>query len=164
MKLRAKVLVGFVVVLSFSAVDRYASKRGIEAGEILVVRPGMSMDEVMVILGDPARQEVQGNYKFFCRCNPEEVCSGSKRTTWTYTRKPLARFLPFVDYPMLWVHFNSRGRVDEVYAKKYFAFGLDDRGVYMAKLDPCDTTDRTVDRNVRFDDEVAARQQLQEMF
>ena len=48
-------------------------------------------------------------------------------------------------YPMLWVHFNSRGHVHEVYAKEYFALGMDSRGMYMVKLDPCDTTDRKVD-------------------
>jgi hypothetical protein len=43
---------------------------------------------------------------------------------------------------MLWVHFNDRKRVRQVYAKEYMI--MDDRGIYAADGDPCDTTDKMV--------------------
>jgi len=68
-------------------------------------------------------------------------------------------------FPMLWVHFNSRGHVQQVYAKQYFALGMDSRGVYTVALDPCDTTDRTVDdRYGRRSYGAAAIQRLHDIF
>ncbi|MCB0769887.1 MAG: hypothetical protein KDC00_05725 [Flavobacteriales bacterium] len=137
-----KWLVVLFVLLSIVLWDRYGTRLGLNAENILSIRPGMTMVEVRTILGDPVRQEVDRDIKFFCRCNEEQICKEPERTTWTYTRKPVMRALSF---PMLWVHFNSRCHVDEVYAKEYFALGMDSRGMYMVKLDPCDTTDRTVE-------------------
>jgi len=68
-------------------------------------------------------------------------------------------------FPMLWVHFNSRGHVQLVYAKQYFALGMDSRGVYCVALDPCDTTNRTVDdRSGRRSYGAAAIQRLHDIF
>ncbi|HEY0978101.1 MAG TPA: hypothetical protein VGE21_11590 [Flavobacteriales bacterium] len=74
----------------------------------------------------------------------------------------MSRFIPYPAYPMLWVHFNSRGHVHEVYAKQYS--GLEGQGIYMLKLDPCDTTDRTVKPSPAYYDETMALRQLQESF
>lgn len=139
-----------------------AFQRKLTADNIIAVQPGMTMEEVLALLGDPERQEVSRDVRFFCHCNEEQICREPERTTWTYTRKPVMRVLPF---PMLWVHFNSRGHVNEVYAKKYFALGMDSKGIYSVKLDPCDTTDRTVDdRYGRLFDGAEAIQRLHEIF
>lgn len=160
-KPRRKWLIALGVLLALLLWDRYGSRLGLNAERIVAIRPGMTMEEVRAVLGEPVRQEVSRNVRFFCRCNEEQVCWAPERTTWTYTRKPLMRALPF---PMLWVHFNSRGRVHLVYAKEYFALGLDNRGIYMVKLDPCDATDRTIERPVKGYDEAVAYQQLKDAF
>lgn len=153
-----------LAVLGLFAMDRWSCKRGLDADEILAVRPGMTMDEVEGILGKPFDKEVRSGYSFYCRCNPEKICWSPERTSWTYTRKPLTRFTPFWSFPMLWIHFNSRGRVNEVYAKRYFAMGMDSEGIYMKKLSPCDTTDQTVEKFGNLDDEAKAIKRLRKAF
>lgn len=44
---------------------------------------------------------------------------------------------------MLWVHFNGRRKVHEVYVKKY-SCGGEDNVIYAATQDLCDTTDAIV--------------------
>ena len=151
-------------LLGLFALDRCSITNGLDAEEILAVRPGMTMDEVEGILGKPFDKEVRSGYSFYCRCNPEKICSSPERITWTYTRKPLTSFTPYWSFPMLWVHFNSRGKVNEVYAKRYFAMGVDSEGIYMKKLSPCDTTDQTVEEFGNLDDEAMAIKRLRRAF
>lgn len=117
------------------------------AENIMAVRPGMTMAEVRSLLGDPIDVSARGPSQFVCQCNLEKTCAEISSTTYIYTRKPRSRyvamFLPFeMSYPMLWVHFNSRGKVKEVYVKRYV--GIERRPIYVAALSPCDTTDRTI--------------------
>ncbi|MBK7943956.1 MAG: hypothetical protein IPJ85_00995 [Flavobacteriales bacterium] len=151
-------------LLSLFALDRCSRKNGLDAEDILAVRPGMTMDEVEEILGKPFDMEVRSDHMFVCRCNPERLCREPQRTTWTYTRKPLTRFTPYWGFPMLWVHFNSRGKVNTVYAKRYFAMGVDSEGIYMKKLSPCDTTDQTMEQFGNLDDEAKAIKRLRTAF
>ena len=109
--------------------DWFGSRLRLDADDLLTLKPGMTKDEVRGLLGEPLQEEVRRDQKFFCRCNPEQICSQAERTSWTYTRKPLIRFLPFLTFPMVWVHFNVRGHLDEVYIKEYFDAGMDARGV-----------------------------------
>lgn len=153
-----------MALLGLFTLDRCSCKNGLDADDILAVRPGMTMDEVEGILGKPFDKEVRSDYMFVCRCNPEQLCREPQRTTWTYTRKPLTRFTPYWSFPMLWVHFNSRGKVKEVYAKRYFAMGADSEGIYMKKLSPCDTTDRTVELFGNLDDEAKSIKRLRRAF
>lgn len=159
---RTMLLVAGFPALGLLIWDWYGARLRLSAEEILSVRPGMTMDEVRSVLGRPLKEEVRGSYDFYSRCNPERVCHATGRSTWTYTRKPATRaFVPFLRFPMLWVHFNSRGHVDEVYAKEYFQSGMDCRGVYMSRLDPCDASDRTLDRT--YIDE-GSNERLEELF
>jgi hypothetical protein len=158
---RSKWLIALSVPLGLVLWDRCGSGLGLSAEGILAVSPGMTMEEVRSILGEPLEVEVRSGFDFFCRCNEERVCKEPERTTWTFTRKPVMRALPF---PMLWVHFNSRGHVHEVYAKRYSALGMDSEGIYMKKLSPCDTTDRTIERYGGLDDDTNALRRLQEVF
>lgn len=92
----------------------------------------------------------------------------TQRTTFTYTRKPLSRAfslaLPFtVTYPMLWVHFNSRGRVNEVFVMEY-AGTKAIRLLHTVRLSPCDPTDRTVEHVAWAPDPELALQQLKKHF
>ncbi len=131
------------LLAGFFCWDWYGSRFRLDADELLALKPGMTKEEVRFLLGEPLQEEVCRDYKFFCRCNPEQICWQPERTTWTYTRKPLIRFVPFLTFPMVWVHFNVRGHLDEVYIKEYIDAGMDWRGIYMSKLDPCDPSDRT---------------------
>lgn len=159
-----KWLVRLLVLSGLVALDRCSGRNGLDAEDILAVRPGMTMDEVDGILGRPLDKEVISGYSFYCPCNAEKTCWIPLRTTWRYARKPVTRFLPFTRFPMLWVHFNARGRVDEVYAKVYFMMGMDSEGIYVRKLSPCDTTDRTLERFGDLDDETMALERLHSVF
>lgn len=156
-----KLLVTFCMLLGLVLWDCYGSGFGLSAEGILSVRPGMTTEEVRLILGEPLEVEVRRNFDFYCRCNEERICKEPERTTWAFTRKPVVRVLSF---SMLWVHFNSRGHVHEVYAKRYFALGMDSEGIYMKKLSPCDITDRTIEHYGGLDDDADALRRLQAVF
>ena len=161
---RPKWLITALLLVALIAWDWYGSRFRLNAEDILAIKPGMTMNEVRSILGDPLDEEVRRGYDFCCRCNPEKICWQPERTTWIYTRKPLFRVIPFLTFPMLWVHFNSPGHLDEVYMKKYFAMGLDWRGIYLSKLDPCDPTDRTLQEFPPGYDVEKARTLVREIF
>ena len=103
---------------------------------IVSVRPGMTMQQVRSILGEPISEEAHPGYHFYCPCNPEHTCWQAKRYTFVYTERRWGI------YPMVWIHFNARRKVKEVYVKKYVL--VDDWGIYLAKQDPCDVTDPIV--------------------
>lgn len=157
---RLAVVVVLAVVLAW---DWFGSRLRLDADDLLTLKPGMTKDEVRGLLGEPLQEEVRRDQKFFCRCNPEQICSQAERTSWTYTRKPLIRFLPFLTFPMVWVHFNVRGHLYEVYIKEYFDAGKDARGVYMVRLDPCDPNDRTPYEMPGYDTKAAA-EKVKEIF
>jgi hypothetical protein len=119
------------------------------AEKIMAVQPGMTMDEVRSLLGEPREEHKRGSSQFFCPCNPEKTCAATSSTMFTYTRKPSSRglsmALPFnISYPMLWVHFNERGKLKEVFVKEYV--GIEPRRVlHTVRLSPCDTTDLTIE-------------------
>ncbi|MEZ4758077.1 MAG: hypothetical protein R2817_14710 [Flavobacteriales bacterium] len=152
-----------VVLAAALAWDWFGSRFRLDADDLLALKPGMTKDEVRVLLGEPLQEEVRRDHKFFCRCNPEQICWRSELTTWTYTRKPLIRFVPFLTFPMVWVHFNERGHVDEVYTKQYFADGMDSKGLYLKKLDPCDPNDRAPYEMPGYD-ALAAAEKVKELF
>jgi hypothetical protein len=124
-------------------------RRSPTAESIMAVQPGMTMDEVRSLLGEPREEHKRGSFLFYCRCNLEKTCAATSSTMFTYTRKPSIRGLtlafPFdISYAMLWVHFNERGKLKEVFVKEYV--GIEPRRVlYIIKLSPCDTTDHTIE-------------------
>ncbi len=158
---------GKLTVLAIIAValawDWFGGRFRLDAEDILALQPGMTMNEVRAIMGEALLEEVRGDYRFMCPCNPERTCWQASRTTWTYTRKPFIRLIPFLTFPMVWVHFNSRGHLDEVYVKEYFDCGIDRKLVYIAKLDPCDPTDRTLLRVTWFNPAIG-RDKLRRVF
>ena len=62
-------------------------------------------------------------------CDLDDERKHDRRSTLTYTRHGGL----FRTYPMLWVHFDKRARVDEVYAKEC---ATDDRCIYALGADP----------------------------
>lgn len=82
----------------------------VTAEKLLRIEPGMSKGTVKSILGNPVSE------------SPE---------TFQYTRPGL------IDYPMIWVHFDSAG-VREVYVKRYYF--LDDPGIYGISRNAADST------------------------
>lgn len=154
------VVVALAVALAW---DWFGSRLWLDAEDILALQPGMTMTEVRSIMGDALVEDVRGDYHFMCSCNLEKTCWQPSRTTWTYTRKPFARLIPFLTFPMVWVHFNSRGHLDEVYVKEYSNAGMDRKPIYIAKLDPCDPTDRTP-LSVTWFDPVVGRDQVRRVF
>lgn len=124
------------ISLMFGCGRSYSSR--LTVANIIAVRPGMTMEQVTAILGEPMRKESIGEVKFYCPCNPEKMCTEKSYFTFTYTQR---RKVPWA-YPMLWVHFNERKHVRSVYVKKY-EMG-DDNGVYWAHENPCDPTDTIV--------------------
>lgn len=101
---------------------------------IMSVRPGMTIDQVKLILGQPVKEYYMGVYKYYCECNPQRMCIDSKHT-FEYTSRRMIR-----PYPMVWIHFNSRKKVKEIYVKKYTLL-LDELCIYLIGNNPCDTTD-----------------------
>ncbi|HEX2616573.1 MAG TPA: hypothetical protein VHL57_03470 [Flavobacteriales bacterium] len=134
----AKHLFILLVVVFASGCGRPDNAR-LTVRNIIAVRPGMTMEQVVSILGHPVKRDSVAGYVYFCRCNPERTCRSKWSYTFTYTKRPRMRFAP---YPMVWLHFNARKRLKEVYVKEYVL--LDDRAIYMTKEDPCDTTDPIV--------------------
>ncbi len=161
-------LITAVVPVLFIAWDWGVFRTGPSAESIMALRPGMTMDQVQSLLGEPMEREVDGHISFLCRCNAEKICSERSSTTFIYTRKPstrwwIALFQLDITYPMLWVHFNERGRMKEVFVKEYV--GIEARRVlHIAKLSPCDTADRTIE-NVEWAPEPSvALEQLKKHF
>ena len=113
------------------------------ATNVAAARPGMSMDQVKAILGEPISMDSTANYRFSCPCNAERICTYSYSYTFNYT-SPVIGAHP---YPMLWVHFNSRKRVRTVYVKECTA--MDSKGIYWAVQNPCDTSDTIVPLSVQ---------------
>ncbi|HRH68446.1 MAG TPA: hypothetical protein PLB89_02960 [Flavobacteriales bacterium] len=148
--MRRILLIIAAVPVVFIAWDRGVFRIGPSAGSIMALKPGMTMGQVRSLLGEPIEQHMDGRIDFMCSCNREKVCSERSSTTFIYTRKPSTRwFIALIHlditYPMLWVHFNERGRMKEVFVKEYV--GIEARRVlHIAKLSPCDPSDRTVER------------------
>jgi hypothetical protein len=90
----------------------YLASSAIDAFAIRQVRLGMTVEEVVAILGQP----------FSIEPKPIEF-HGPDASTMNYSKRVPSAW----SYPMLWVHLKNR-RVVEVYAKSYV--GWDDRGVY----------------------------------
>ena len=151
------------LLAGFFCWDWYGSRFRLDADELLALKPGMTKDEVRAVLGGPLQEEIRSNYRFVCNCSPEGTCWQPHRTTWTYTRKPLIRFVPFLTFPMVWVHFNARGHLASVYIKEYFDAGMNARGVYMVQLDPCDPNDRAPYEMPGYDTKAAA-EKVKEIF
>ncbi len=105
---------------------------------IIAVRPGMTMEQVTALLGEPISKESGGEREVACPCNPEKRCHEKCHFTFTYTQR---KMVPWT-YPMLWVRFNERKHVYEVFVKKYERGS--DPGVYWAHGNPCDPTDPIV--------------------
>jgi hypothetical protein len=103
---------------------------GVTAERVLQLRPGMTYAEVVNIVGEPFEMErelpphKEGSVTVVGRKEPTYDPNGS-HVTLTYSRRVGGVW----SYPMLWVHLRA-GRVDEVYAKRYFMFGVDDEGIY----------------------------------
>lgn len=130
-------LLGLLGMSLFFGCGRSHSSR-LTVANIIAVRPGMTMEHVTAILGEPISKESGGERTIYCPCNPEKRCTEKCHFTFTYTQR---RKVPWA-YPMVWVHFNERKHVHEVFVKKY-EMG-DDNGVYNAKENPCDPTDPIV--------------------
>ena len=105
---------------------------------IIAVRPGMSMAQVIAILGRPIHVNSTSNSFFYYRCKTQRVRADSVWYSFTYTERGSMIF----PYPMLWVNFNERKRVREVYVKRYWL--LDDPPLYSIEESHCDTLDPIV--------------------
>ena len=89
---------------------RHDLGRAVTRDKIRAVRIGMTRGQVEQLLGQPF----------------DEAQEEPGHVVLTYSRRPFgARF-----YPMLWVHIRN-GKVDEVYAKRYGLWVIDDDiGIY----------------------------------
>jgi len=103
---------------------------GVTADRVLMLRPGMTYEEVTTIVGPPVRMETElprhreGSMDVVHRQVPTANPFGD-RVVLTFSRP--VRFA--MSYPMLWVTLE-KGRVTDIYAKRYDAWGLDSEGVY----------------------------------
>jgi hypothetical protein len=81
----------------------------VSVGTIRELRLGMSREEVVALLGEPLSEGPNhSGFYTLTFSKPVDVAG------W---------------YPMLWVHLRD-GRVEQVFAKRYVEWGIDDRGVY----------------------------------
>ena len=100
------------------------------ADRVLQLRPDMTYAEVVQVIGEPLAMErelpehKEGSTIVVGREEPPNDPNGN-HVTLTYSRPVRGVW----SYPMLWIHLRS-GRVDEIYAKRYFMFGADDQGIY----------------------------------
>lgn len=131
-------LIFILLLVLLIGVHKAHRNERLTARNIVSVRPGMTMDQVKSIIGEPISMDSVENYTFSCPCNTERICYYSYSYTFNYTA-PLNCTYP---YPMLWVHFNSRKRVRTIYVKEYTIF--DSKGIYWATEKPCDTLDMIV--------------------
>lgn len=126
------------MVLCFACVreDSIELKR-LTVSKIIAVCPGMTIAQVKNILGEPVDEYTRMYRSIYCPCNSEKTCYNVHRRTFAYTKQ--SQQYPF---PMVWVHFNGRDRVHEVYVKKYVHGN--NWPIYAATQEPCDTTDQLV--------------------
>jgi outer membrane protein assembly factor BamE (lipoprotein component of BamABCDE complex) len=107
--------IGFIliiVVFSYSFSGFNSNKNiGINTSKIRAVKVGMSVGKVISILGKPI--QIKDRYE-------------SKGKTFTYTKVPKYA----MEYPMLWVHFDNKKKVEAVFAKRYILWGMDDECIY----------------------------------
>jgi SmpA / OmlA family len=105
------------VGLTWSGESELTPKVNVRA--IRQIRIGMSQAEVEAILGEPFSTEKKDEYYY-----------GTNAYVMRYSKPvQLARW-----FPMLWVHLKN-GKVEEVYAKRYILWGVDDEGVYGLDVD-----------------------------
>lgn len=105
--------------------------------KIITVRPGMTIEQVKNILGEPVGEYSRMHRSIYCPCNSERTCYNVYRRTFVYTKQSRK-----YSFPMVWVHFNDRDRVHEVYVKKYVHGNK--WPIYVTTQDLCDTTDQLV--------------------
>lgn len=105
---------------------------------IIAVRPGMTMEQVTALLGEPISKESGGEREISCPGNAQIRCHEKCHFTFTYTQPSR---VPWV-HTVLWVRFTERKHVYEVFVKKYEKGA--DPGVYWAHGNPCDPRDPIV--------------------
>lgn len=154
-------IVGLVLLLVLAvniAGTRADIVEGVDGNKIKQVKPGMTLEQVISILGRPYKIDAsRGIHKIGCK-NPRPrlemdinsssdiksivdkiyndtnyCCEGNKedmqRKNLTLTFTRPVTFCK--NYPMLWVHFDNDYKVYSVYAKSYDGIlGLDDPGIY----------------------------------
>jgi len=104
-------LVIFLFLLCFS--NKSSNRRSlINTDNIELIKIGMKVEDVVTILGKPLK--ITNRYE-------------NKGKTFTYTEKQENK----MTFPMLWVHFDKELKVDEVFAKKYFLWGMDNECIYI---------------------------------
>lgn len=93
-----------------SGVSKADVAPGASPSAIRSLRLGMSVSEVKAKLGPPVSTETDDH-----------------RVVLVYS-KPVTGVRA---YPMLWVRFDENDQLREVYAKRYFLWGVDDEAVYL---------------------------------
>jgi len=166
--MRRVLLIIAAIPLLFIAWDWSVFRSKPSAENIMAVKPGMTMDEVLSLLGEPIAQREGGRIEFLCRCSEERRCVERSSISFIYTRKPstrwwIALFQLDITYPMLWVHFNERGRMKEVFVMEYVGIEAH-RLLHTTKLSPCDKNDRSIEHIAWAADNAIALQQLKEHF
>ncbi|RYD75297.1 MAG: outer membrane protein assembly factor BamE [Sphingobacteriales bacterium] len=176
---KARLLISLVLVLSTISIIFYFSQtelpEKVTSANIRKVAPGMSLEQVIQILGTPLKVKTLYGEHINCKAsNPsldveinkntdirklvkdfiekqKYCCDGNKEDieqrsiTLQYTRERI-----FITHPMLWIHLDSSYKVINVYAKRYEGgiFG-DDPGIYVYgwEMDLADSTHIKYDYN-----------------
>jgi hypothetical protein len=116
------------------------------------------MEEVKAILGEPVSEShMNSGYDFYCPCNPDHSCHAAGSYTFCYTPENHSFFIA---HPMVWVHFDERKQVREIYIKRYAWWN--DPCIYGRSANPCDTNDRAWADTLY--NEQLVRQSLNEFF
>ncbi|WP_126340432.1 hypothetical protein [Kaistella jeonii] len=86
--------------------------KGVNSEKIKIIKLGMKSEKVILILGKPfkSEKEILGEGFIYSYTNPVKYS---------------------IIYPMLWIHFDKKLKVREVYAKRYILFGADDECIYL---------------------------------
>jgi hypothetical protein len=151
------IIIGFILLACISPCSQSTFKiaNGITSDKIRQVRPGMSLEQVIGILGRPFKIDAsEGLHNIECKNSKARLeidindqtdikkevngfyadtiycCDGNRedmRTKEVTLTYTLEKEI-YESYPMLWIHLDSLFTVYDIYAKQYD--GIDDETIY----------------------------------
>ncbi|MFI5141298.1 MAG: hypothetical protein ACHQII_02980 [Bacteroidia bacterium] len=125
--------------------------KGVTAEKIKLVKPGMTIDQVIKILGKPLRLEaLRGTHNGNCQkpinrpdieinngtdikqeveniFHPKQICCDGYKDDLDSANQIFTFVYSYKkhfssNYPMLWVHFDCRNQVNSIYVNMYYGF------------------------------------------